>query len=925
MAKAVKTIGKVVGVVATIASFIPGPHQPIAMAVAAVANTASSISASLLDKPPPARGSITQIVVDPDARQPYVMGEGYFAGVLRHDCGYGATLKKVPNPYRGTVIVYSGGGPVESITPWLDRAPIASWYSGFLYTDTQRGACPEASALSPNWAGMPGWGANSRLSGQAAILWNFLFDKEGERFASGLPLFGGYGRWVRAYDPRKDSTQPGGSGSHRLGIEGTYEWTDSPALHAGTYAYGRYQNGKRTFGGGLKTTGIDWPVISAWANVCEANRWSIFGPVFEPGNRWDNLKEIAAAGGAQPVISASGRLSFRVNAPAAMLDTIRPEDLADEPVKVTTMQSWSERMNTIIPKFISPAHDWQLVSGKTVSIASYVEEDGEEKAQEWPFNLVKGDGRQANELAAYKLLDSRELNPIVIPCGPRMRHYRAGEGLRIELPEYDLVTDAVILQRRFDPRSMTVYLTMISETPGKHDFALGRTATPPATPALTAQDGKFRDQLAASIPPRFADEIVFDGGETVEDLKPAEPGATAGAPPGTPGNEIVSSLPETGNYEGRVVFLTTDGRLYIFSSGAWVPFIDATSAIEASKITGQLTDEQIAELDATKIAGQLTSEQLAEIEAAKVSGKLTDAQIAEIAAAKIIGQLTDAQLAEIAAAKIAGQLTDAQIASIGAAKLTGQITSTQITDTAVTAPKIAAGAIEAGKIAAGAVTAGAIAASAVTASKIDAAAVTAGKIAANAVTAGTIAADAITSAKISAGAVTAGKVAADAILADNIGALQITAEKLAAGSVQAGKIAAGAVTAGTIASEAVTAAKIDAGAIIAGKIAAGAVLADNIAANAVTAGKIEAGAVSTAELAAGAVTTLKLDALAVTADKINTGAVTAAKISVTSLAAISANLGTFSSNGSSGTTIISGSKTDVRDTSNILRTRMGIW
>ncbi|MFG5445095.1 hypothetical protein ACFJZM_13600, partial [Enterococcus faecalis] len=85
------------------------------------------------------------------------------------------------------------------------------------------GECPESTALAPQWAGATGWGSTSKLSGQAAIGWSFLFDKEGKRFASGLPQLGAYGQWVKVYDPRLDSTFPGGSGSHRVDDETTWE------------------------------------------------------------------------------------------------------------------------------------------------------------------------------------------------------------------------------------------------------------------------------------------------------------------------------------------------------------------------------------------------------------------------------------------------------------------------------------------------------------------------------------------------------------------------------------------------------------------------------------------------------------------------------------------------------------------------------
>lgn len=485
-----KAVGKVAGAIATVAAFIPG-MQPIA-AVAGVVSAAASVGYALTAKPPPARGSLTSVLIQVDAMQPYVMGEGLVGGMERYRVGYGAPLKKVPNPYLGAVHVYSGGGPIDSITPYVDQAPVSAWYSGYLYTDTQLGACPETTALTPYFSGMPDWGSSHKLSGQAAILWNLKFDKDGKRFASGVPQLGAYGKWVKAYDPRLDSTRPGGSGSHRLNNESTWTWTENPALHAGTYAYGRYQNGKRTIGVGIPEDGIDWATLAAWATTCDANGWTIFGAVYEPGDRWANLRDICAAGGGEPIFAA-GLLSWRYPAAQTALDTVTAADLMG-PCSVTKMAGWRDRINTVVPRYRSPDHNWEMVPASAVSVAAYVTADGEEKKVEWPFNLVK-DKDQAAQLARYVLEDRREVQPIVLQLHPRFRTYRPGECLELDLPELGLATDAVILERQFDPVNLTVTMTLIGETPGKHASALGLTGTAPAAPAtgMAAQD---RDELA---------------------------------------------------------------------------------------------------------------------------------------------------------------------------------------------------------------------------------------------------------------------------------------------------------------------------------------------------------------------------------------------------------------------------------------------
>lgn len=217
------------------------------------------------------------------------------------------------------------------------------------------------------------------------------------------------------------------------------------------------------------------------------------------------------------------------------------------------------------------------------------------------------------------------------------------------------------------------------------------------------------------------------------------------------GYEIVSTLPTTGNFEGRIVFLTTDDKLYRFDGANFtsaVPATDvsgqiiasqiATGAINTAKfaagiepvtvvssvpvtkstntiyntadgesyrwtgtaytkqiaagnITGSLSDAQLASISAAKITGALSDAQLASISAAKITGNLTDAQLAGISAAKIIGTLTDAQLVSISAAKVSGTLSDGQLSAISAAKVTGQLVTSQISNGAITGGKLGVG------------------------------------------------------------------------------------------------------------------------------------------------------------------------------------------------------------------------------------------
>lgn len=187
------------------------------------------------------------------------------------------------------------------------------------------------------------------------------------------------------------------------------------------------------------------------------------------------------------------------------------------------------------------------------------------------------------------------------------------------------------------------------------------------------------------------------------------------------GYEIVSTLPTTNLFEGRVVFLTTDDKLYRYTGSAW------TAAVPAVDISGTLAD---------------------------------------------------AQIAALAASKITGQLSDSQLAAIAAAKLTGQITGTQITDGAISTAKLMAGSVTSNEIAANTIVAADIASGTITATQIAAATITGANIAAGTIAAGNIAANTITASQIAANTITAGQIASNAITADEIAAGAVTAAKI---------------------------------------------------------------------------------------------------------------------------------------------------
>lgn len=141
--------------------------------------------------------------------------------------------------------------------------------------------------------------------------------------------------------------------------------------------------------------------------------------------------------------------------------------------------------------------------------------------------------------------------------------------------------------------------------------------------------------------------------------------------------EVVGALPSTGNSEGRMVYLTTDDKIYRYTGAAWtasMPFGDLTGTIGADQIAANtITGGKI-------VAGSISADQIA------------------------TGAISTAKLA-------AGAITAEKIAAIA-------ITADKIATNAITSDKISANSITTGKIAAAAVGATELAANAITVGKL---------------------------------------------------------------------------------------------------------------------------------------------------------------------------------------------------------------
>ena len=339
-------------------------------------------------------------------------------------------------------------------------------------------------AEPPGTGYVPEWTSSHTLSGLCESRW--VLKGNTQSYPNGTPTPLWTIRGPAVYDPRLDSTYPGGSGPQRYFDWTTWSFSENPFLHALTWCLGQTSNGKRIMGLGAPIARIDVAAFVHGANVCDANGWKVGGTAFSTDSKWDVLTAMLQAGCGAPMRNGA-LISCIVNAPRVSIATLSGADFTG-PVSVAGCVPRKDRINRVIYQYRSESHAWQMVPATPIVVDAYVAADGQQRTKGVTMNYVQ-DVNQGAQLARYAIEDARELGPITGQLRPCWMGLQPGDCVTIDEEEYGLNgQDVLILDRKIDASTACPNLTMRSETAAKHAFALGQTGVPPPAPSLTGVD-----------------------------------------------------------------------------------------------------------------------------------------------------------------------------------------------------------------------------------------------------------------------------------------------------------------------------------------------------------------------------------------------------------------------------------------------------
>jgi hypothetical protein len=333
----------------------------------------------------------------------------------------------------GEAVTFPGAQGLAAATePYINKM----WQTYRLGLPTDAWLSPP-TGLSDGSPAMTEWTSAHTLPGFAQAFWTMKNNSKREGYQGGVPaplwtLLG-----MKVWDPRLDSTYPGGSGAQRRDDWTTWAYSANPYLHALAWVRGHHKlvSGgtidltKRLAGVGAPDAAIDIAAFVEGANVADANSWAISGEWTTADDKWQTLAAMLQAGGGVP-ISQGAQISCMVEAPRTSLMTVTGADIVGS-VNLNVMASRRDRPNTVIPRVRLEAHKFEEVALGAVTSATYVTEDGgESRVIETAYRFV-GLAKQGAELAGYGLANTRETLKATIPCKPHLLGLRAGDALTV--------------------------------------------------------------------------------------------------------------------------------------------------------------------------------------------------------------------------------------------------------------------------------------------------------------------------------------------------------------------------------------------------------------------------------------------------------------------------------------------------------------
>lgn len=291
----------------------------------------------------------------------------------------------------------------------------------------------------PSVAAAGGWGSSDDLIGVTHIWVTYKFDDK--VWTQGHPQFRFEMRGLRVYDPRKDPALGyTGPNPHDWENRATHQFTQNAALIRYAFARGIYTEGHQgdpdhlLVGRGLSAEEAPPDRVIAAANLCDevvgpATLRYIAAGTVRASDDFIQVEEWFSAAMAGVIVQHEGGVEIEPGQAKATVATITDQDLViGEAVTFSEFLPDTDggRVNTVVPRYVSPAQRWADVSGPVRRDPADIIEDGGPREETLPLPFVTS-ADQADRCAEIRRLLSRLERRASITLPPNFSYLEEGD------------------------------------------------------------------------------------------------------------------------------------------------------------------------------------------------------------------------------------------------------------------------------------------------------------------------------------------------------------------------------------------------------------------------------------------------------------------------------------------------------------------
>ena len=327
------------------------------------------------------------------------------------------------------------------------------------------------------------WTTDHRARGLAGIV--ITLDLEDQRFQAGLPNITAEGSWAKVYDPRKDSTQPGGSGAHRYTDPNTWQWSANPALCTADWLCSELGYGCNP------AEDIDWAYVIAAANACDATgtfdegagagpytaaRYQCHG-VFSADDGKEKVLEDLTESMAGTAIPAA-QWQVMAGAWTTPVATLNDDDINGSIEIVQADTATDALLNGARGRYIPAGKSQPAEANPPYTNATFVAADGGVKlAEDFAFPWTNSNAR-VRDLLRIKVEQRRSGLVIQYPAKLKAWGLRVGERVYVNHTPYAWVNKTFRITDRRHTQGAPVLLTLQEDDATIWDQADAATADP---------------------------------------------------------------------------------------------------------------------------------------------------------------------------------------------------------------------------------------------------------------------------------------------------------------------------------------------------------------------------------------------------------------------------------------------------------------